>query len=162
MILIREYAGESDREQLRECIVELQDYERALEPCLPQGEVMADDYLRFLLRRCDECSGKVLLAVVDGALAGFVCVLTRVSPAEPDEAPLEYAYISDLLVKAAYRGRGIGQRLLGEAEILARSTGARQLRVGVLARNRAARELYGRLGFAEYHVQLNKTLAQRD
>jgi ribosomal protein S18 acetylase RimI-like enzyme len=48
--------------------------------------------------------------------------------------------------------------MLQEAEVLARASGVRTIRIGVLARNRVARELYERQGFEPYHVQLVKPL----
>ena len=155
-VSIRRYQSDRDRFGVRDCIVELQEYERSLEAGLPAGQAMADDYLAFLMRRCEECEGGMILAVVDGEVVGFVCVLTKVSPAEPDEGPASYAYISDLIVRASHQG--LGRRLLQKAELLARSKGASDLRVGVLARNHVTRELYASLGFVEYQVQLTKVI----
>jgi ribosomal protein S18 acetylase RimI-like enzyme len=158
MVSIQPYQSDRDHRGVRDCIVELQDYERSLESFLPAGEAMADDYLAFLLRRCEECEGRMLVALAAGEVVGFVCVLTRVPPAEPDEGQADYAYISALIVRAAHRRRGLGRRLLEEAELWARSSGASDLRVGVLAKNRGARELYASLGFAEFQVHLTKPL----
>jgi ribosomal protein S18 acetylase RimI-like enzyme len=157
-ISIRRAQFDADHSLLRTCVVVLQDYERSLESHLPPGEEMADDYLAFLKRNCVDHQGEILIATIDDECAGFACVLTDVPPSEPDEARSHYAYVSDLLVHAKYRGLGLGRRLLQEAELVARSRGAPVLRIGVLARNRVARELYARLGFVEYHVQLIKTI----
>jgi ribosomal protein S18 acetylase RimI-like enzyme len=119
---------------------------------------MADDYLAFLARRCEECDGVVLVATIDETLAGFVCVLANVPPTEPDEGPASYAFVSDLIVLERFRRQGLGARLLEEAESIARAQGATTLRVGVLSRNLAARHLYARMGFAEYQLQLTKSI----
>ena len=158
MVSIRAYQSDRDRRGVRDCIVELQEYERSLEAGLPAGQAMTDDYLAFLMRRCEECEGGMIPAIVDGEVLGFVCVLTKVSPAEPDEGPADYAYISDLIVRAGHRRQGLGRRLLQEAELFARSKGASDLRVGVLARNLVALEMYASLGFFEYQVQLTKPI----
>ena len=47
--VIRDYEPSRDRDQLRACVVELQEFERGLEPRLPRGEEMADQYLAFML-----------------------------------------------------------------------------------------------------------------
>ena len=154
--MIREYDSLRDRKSLRTCVVELQDFERGLEPTLPKGEEMADRYLAHMLRRCDESLGRVFVAEVDGAVVGFVGVLGRVVP-EPDESQA-YAYVSDLVVLPAYRRRGLGRALLERAVAFARGKGAKALRVGVLARNEGAARLYRSLGFGEYTIQLNKPL----
>jgi ribosomal protein S18 acetylase RimI-like enzyme len=157
-ISIRKARFDADHALLRGCVVALQDFERSLEPRLPRGEEMADDYLDFLRRNCVEHQGEILIATIDNDCAGFACVLTDVPPSEPDEPRSHYAYVSDLLVHAEYRGLGLGRRLLEEAELVARSNGAPVLRIGVLASNHVARELYGKLGFVEYHVQLIKAI----
>ena len=154
--MIREYEPSRHRGQLRACVVELQDFERGLEPTLPKGEAMADRYLAHVLDRCAGGAGRIFVSEEEGAVVGFVGVLARVVP-EPDEAQA-YAYVSDLVVLPAYRRRGIGRALLERAEAYARGEGARVLRVGVLAKNEAAARLYRGLGFSDYTIQLNKPL----
>jgi ribosomal protein S18 acetylase RimI-like enzyme len=143
---------------VRSCVIELQEFERGLEPSLPKGEDMADAYLAFLLYRCSRAAGRVLVAEVDQVVVGFVVLLARVEPEGPDEDQMPYAYISDLVVLPQYRRRGVGRALLDRAEALARSSGARILRVGVLVRNEPAARLYRAVGFTDYHLQLLKRL----
>src|SRR5215468_5566061 len=69
-LMIREYDALPDRKALRTCVVELQDFERGLEPTLPKGEEMADRYLAHMLRRCDESLGRVFVADEDGTVVG--------------------------------------------------------------------------------------------
>jgi ribosomal protein S18 acetylase RimI-like enzyme len=157
-VRIRDYDPGAHRERLRACVVELQEYERGLEPGLPRGEEMADAYTAFLLERCSRASGRIFVAEVDDAVAGFVGVLAHVMPEEPDETPVPYAYISDLVVLPTYRRQGIGRALLAHAERFATTSGAGVLRVGVLAKNDAAGRLYYSSGFTNYHIQLIKTL----
>jgi ribosomal protein S18 acetylase RimI-like enzyme len=156
--MIRDYDAARDRQQLRECIVCLQEHERGLEPALPEGPAMADDYLAFLVDRCARLSGTLMVAEVEGRVAGFVSVFGKVPPEEPDEEQAEYAYVSDLVVLPAYRGQGLGRGLLEAAQAFARAHGARTIWIGVLSRNRAARELYQELGFMPYHLQMVKRL----
>ena len=156
--MIRDYEPGRDRDQLRACVVELQEFERGLEPRLPRGEEMADQYLAFMLERCARMTGRVFVAEVDHAVAGFVAVLASVAPEEPDEGRAPYAYVSDLVVRSAYRRRGLGRALLEHAERFAHGAGASLLRVGVLVRNEGARRLYASIGFAPYTVQLIKPL----
>jgi ribosomal protein S18 acetylase RimI-like enzyme len=154
--MIREYEPSRHRGQLRACVVELQEFERGLEPTLPKGEAMADRYLAHVLDRCAGGAGRIFVSEEDGTVVGFVGVLARVVP-EPDEAQA-YAYVSDLVVLPAHRRRGIGRALLERAEAYARGEGARVLRVGVLAKNEAAARLYRSLGFGDYTIQLSKPL----
>jgi len=156
--MIRDYEPAQHWDQVRSCVVELQEFERGLEPSLPRGQDMADAYLTFLLDRCSGAGGRLLVAEIDKDVVGFVAVRVRVAPEEPDEDQTPYAYISDLVVLPAYRRRGIGRALLDRAEALVRSSGTGLVRVGVLAKNESAAKLYRAVGFTEYQLQLVKRL----
>jgi GNAT superfamily N-acetyltransferase len=80
--------------------------------------------------------GCILVAEVEGAVAGFVTVHARFRSDEPDDGPMEFALVSDIVVLAASRRRGIGRRLL-----------------------EAAKALYATAGFRELEVHLEKALA---
>jgi ribosomal protein S18 acetylase RimI-like enzyme len=155
---IRAYDAGRDAAAVRACFLELQEFERALEPTLPAGAAVADAYLRRMFDRCAQWDGAVFVAVVAGEEVGFVSVWARVPQEELDEAPGEYAAISDLVVHPEFRRRGLGRMLLAEAERYARTHGAATLKIGVLARNAAARRLYEALDFVDYRVQLAKRL----
>lgn len=155
---IRDYQPQCDAASLRACIVEMQDFERALEPDLPAGEAMADSYLDFIVGRAARMNGRILVAEIDEAIVGFVGILPAVPPDEPDEPHAPYAYVSDLMVRAAHRRRGIGRQLLDAAQAHARQAGAAVLRINVLAKNTGAAMLYRRAGFAERLIQLSKRL----
>ncbi len=142
---------------LRECFVELQEFERTLEPSMPAGDTIADRYLQLMLERCATWDGAVLVALVGGRVGGFVCVWTRVPP-EPDEPAKPYAFISDIVVSKRLRGQGIGRALLAEAERHARQRGAAVLRLDVMAGNSGARHLYEHAGFTARRVEMAKAL----
>jgi ribosomal protein S18 acetylase RimI-like enzyme len=100
----------------------------------------------------------VFVADVAGKVVGFVSVWARVPPTEPDEPQTEYAYISDLVVLTPFRQRGLGRALLERAECYAREQQARVIRIGVLAQNVIARQLYLDRGFTERRIELSKNL----
>jgi ribosomal protein S18 acetylase RimI-like enzyme len=155
---IRPYDPARDAAALRACFVELQDFERALDPGMPSGDAVADAYLARMLARCASWDGCVFVAEDGAAIVGFATVWSRVPPEEPDEPPEPYAYVSDLVVLPASRSRGVGAALLARAEAFARERGAPWLGIGVLVENRA-RRLYERLGFAPFHLEMKKPLA---
>jgi ribosomal protein S18 acetylase RimI-like enzyme len=157
MALIREYDPITDYPALRTCFVELQAWEQSFEPGLPAPEEAADPYLAELFRNCAESRGRIFLAETNGVVVGFVCVLAKVLPSADDGLD-PYAYISDLVVRAAHRRRGIGRALLVRAESFAREFGVKQLKVGVLVRNEATHSFYRAGGFRDYTVQLVKPL----
>jgi diamine N-acetyltransferase len=156
--VIRAYDPSRDAAPLRQLVVELHDFERRLEPSLPESETMADPYVSTLFERCARWSGQVLVAEQSGAVVGFVVVLARVPPEAPDEIQHDHAYVSDLVVLPRHRRRGLGALLLQHAEAVARKAGATHIRVDVLARNSGAHELYARLGFRDFSVQMVKRL----
>jgi len=62
-------------------------------------------------------------------------------------------YVADVAVAASFRRRGVGQALMQHAEGLARSWGRSALVLDVSAKNEAARNLYGRLGYKVQRVR---------
>jgi len=157
MVKIREYRPE-DVQQVLACQIELQDFLHALEPIILEGKVIAKTYLDFVFARCAETDGKVFVAEVASQIVGFIALWTKVKPEDLDEEPLEYAFISDLVVLPSYRGQRLGRALLQKAEEYARSHGATTLKLEVLAKNDVARNLYKNYGFREYHLLLEKSL----
>jgi GNAT superfamily N-acetyltransferase len=60
--------------------------------------------------------------------------------------------VHDLIVHRAWRGRGVGQALLGAAEQLARDIGCCKLTLEVLSGNTVAMRSYADFGFAPYQL----------
>lgn len=153
---IREYRPE-DAQQVEKCFVELQDFLHRLEPTVLEGKA-AKKYLDYMFASCAETQGKVFVAEVDNQIVGFVSLWVKVKSEALDEEPAEYAFISDLVVLPAYRGRGLGRALLQKAEEYALLQGATTLKLEVLARNTVATEVYKNHGFHKYQILLVKSL----
>ena len=160
--VIREYEPDRDAQSLRTCIVELQEFERRIDPSLPPGAAMVEGYTSYLFDRCQAHAGKVYVVEADRLVVGFVCVWSNVAPSEPDEPQTSYAYVSDLVVLPRFRRHGLGRALLLEAENYARAQGATVIRIGVLAANAVARALYKSAGFVDRRVELTKSLLGSD
>ncbi len=155
---IRPYVSDTDGEQLRACVIELQNFEREIDPRMPSGEEIVDDYIIAMLFRCRMCEGQVLVADVDGEIAGYVTMLNCVQSDDLDDGNLEFGLVADLLVRNAYRGTGLGRELMAAAESFAKENGVRWLRISVMSENAAARKLYASSGFSEIYVELEKDL----
>lgn len=158
-MLIREFNGNSDSEKLRECLIELQDFERCIDSRMPSGDDIADAYIAEMRTSCDQYIGKILIADIDGDLAGFVTILTKVESGDLDDGNIEYGLLADLVVRESYRGNGLGRALLAAAESVAKSHNVRWLRVCTLAQNKGARNLYASEGFSELYVNFEKDLS---
>ncbi len=158
MTVIRKYNSETDAQQLRDCVIELQNFEREIDPRMPSGEEIVDDYIVAMMFRCRMCEGQVLVADVDGEIAGYVTLLNRVQSDDLDDGNLEFGLVADLLVRKAHRGTGLGRELMAAAESVAKEHDVRWLRISVMSKNAAARELYASSGFSEIYVELEKDL----
>jgi GNAT superfamily N-acetyltransferase len=153
---IREYRPE-DVLEVEQCLAELQDFSKLIYENVADGAI-APRYLQHLLTRCNETMGRIFVAESDGRVVGMICVFARVESEAVDEEQYEFAYISDLVILAAQRSKGLGRALLKRAEDYAGSQGATLLRLNVLAQNEVARSLYVRCGFDEHVVALQKKL----
>lgn len=76
-------------------------------------------------------------------LPGFLALNRAIGRLEPDEF-----YISNVAVYPAYRGKGLGRRLLEDAGEQARKSGIPKLVLDVETHNHRAKKLYENLGFS--------------
>lgn len=157
-ITVRAFEPDRDGPAVRAAFVALQDFERGLDPRMPAGEPIADVYLEKMFARGRVYGGVVLVAECAGEVVGFVSVWTRYRSDEPDDAPAPHGFVSDLVVLASHRGRGIGRALLRAAEERARAAGSDRVVLSVKAGNTGARALYAAEGYAEAELYLEKAL----
>jgi len=155
--LVRTYRPE-DQDRVKRCIIELQDFERVLEPDRVEGERIAERNFQELQEAHHQNTGKIFVAEVDEEVVGLVNVRFEHESQTYMSSLVDYAYISDIFVLQAYRGRGIGTMLLQQAEAFARQQGATVLKIGVLAKNRQAADVYQHVGFRPYEIVLLKHL----
>jgi GNAT superfamily N-acetyltransferase len=160
-MIVREFDQDADFDGIRACLIELQDFERRIDPRKPAGDQIAVAYISDALSQCADHHGRIFVAEEKGEIAGYATVLAKMRSGSLDDGNLEFAYLADLVVRAAYRGRGIGRELIAKAETYARDEGAKWLRVCVLAENEGARHLYSTSGFSELYVDFEKDLTAR-
>jgi len=157
---IIEYDSEAHLRGIRMCFVELQDFERLRHPGMPAGADIVDRCIPHMLERCDTYRGKILVAEAEGEVAGYVTILARVKSEDLEDGDAEYGLVSDLVVAEGFRRRGIGRQLLQAAESFARAQGVNSLRIGVLAGNQVAEDLYASMGYTLLYAELEKDLGQ--
>ncbi|HEX6231452.1 MAG TPA: GNAT family N-acetyltransferase [Actinomycetota bacterium] len=95
----------------------------------------------------------VLLVVVDdeGEVVGMAHGETHTPSRFSDERALE---VSGVVVRAGYRGRGVGRELVHEASRFASERGIAWVELKTFAPNRGAMEFWEELGFTPRVVQL--------
>lgn len=157
MSSIREYRQE-DSLALEECIIEMQEHEKRIEPNRREGKGISKQYLRKIIETCIKQDGKIFVAEENGDVMGYVCVWIERQPEELISTLTEYAYISDVIVMPPYRGKGIAKTLLEAAEQHATLCGMKTITLNVLTKNDHAIEMYKKIGFKDYEMRLKKQI----
>ena len=108
----------------------------------PLNRTLAADAFAAVIS--DERLGYVWLIQAGGADAGYVVVTLTFS--------MEYggrsAFVDDLYIRAAFRGRGVGTRILTEVRGFCLGLGVRAMHLEVGRDNAAAQTVYRKIGFA--------------
>jgi GNAT superfamily N-acetyltransferase len=158
MIEIRPYR-DADADALLPLLRSLQAHEAPLFDRMKPAEAMGSWYLDLLKKQCREDAGTILVADEDHVLLGYATILTNViEDGTGDEIAYSYAYVGDLVVEKAARGRGIGKLLLDECERYAREAGRDEMRISVLTKNERAHQVYRRFGFDDLLIDMRKML----
>jgi ribosomal protein S18 acetylase RimI-like enzyme len=160
MITFRE-AKNSEDEILKDLLAELQEYEKQFEPYYRPGTEVSAEYLAYIRRECAEHDGKIIVALDDQKIVGFICVWRGELLDQYVSESIEIGYISDLIVTNAYRKQGVGSQLIAQAEEYAHQKKLRMLKIGSLSRNTDSKELYRKLGYLDFSVQLVKDFSQK-
>jgi len=95
-----------------------------------------------------EVNSHILVAEIEGVVAGFVNFTTRKTILHRGLSGL----IDELIVAKSYRGKGIGKQLLSSAIEKSRQLGCCEVEVSTEKTNIKAREFYRQYGFTERGV----------
>ena len=148
-----------DTAQLEQCIIELQDAERDLEPDLVAGITISKRYLQDMLDENHKKAGKIFVAEAQGQVVGFISIRHETDWDSYLSSITDHVYISDLVVLHTYRKQGIGKILMQKAEEYATQLGVTVIKINVLSRNKPATHLYEQSGFRHYQLTLLKELS---
>jgi len=138
---IAEYAAHHASAGSRPADASLAMAEQEFAELLPQGLATEQHHL--------------LVAESDGVRVGLLWLRIPAPPGEP-------AFVFDVEVEEAKRGRGYGRAIMLEAESYAREHGASALRLHVFGSNIVARSLYESLGYETTNLHMSKSLVQTD
>jgi GNAT superfamily N-acetyltransferase len=159
MPLVIRPAVAEDHDALLEQFLGLNVYEDAISHDRRTDHAGAVESLAAAWKRVTDTQGIVLVAVLDGQVAGHLFLTFENAAVLVREEMRPYAYVAELFVREAARGTGAGAALIAHAEALAASRGSRQMRIGVLSGNDGAERLYRRLGFAPHALELKKAIS---
>ena len=104
----------------------------------------------------------LFVAEVDGQAVGVLLLREMQSPEDPIFRLRRYVTIEEIALSQPYRGRGIGRRLVKQAEQWALERGIGQIEVDVWERNQPAIAFYERLGFEPVRRRMQRLIPRRE
>jgi GNAT superfamily N-acetyltransferase len=153
---IREY-NQTDIDVIKDCIRDLQDFEKLMDSQRLEGIKIAEDYLAHLLEMCERNKGKIFVVEVNEEIVGMISVVI-----EEDSKHLRkikrFATITDLIVMPEYQGNGISKTLIEKAEEYAKSQNVDTIQVHQLSKYEKGLKNYLRNGFSEFEIVLRKKI----
>jgi len=117
-------------------------------------------YARFLVSRIGQADSLVLAAEADGVVAGYCYAELEGTDFMSLRGPAGVIY--DLLVDPAWRGQGLGRRLLEATRAALVERGARQVVLSTAERNAGAQKLFAAAGFRRTMVEMTWDAPERD
>jgi len=118
---------------------------------------VAQGELRELLRALHRDPDATILVFDDGGSVQGVCIV-RIDHAPPILEETERAEITDLGVRPELRRRGVGRRLVREAEAWARDRGVSRVELHVAHGNREGQAFWRAMGYGDLMDVLHKRL----
>ncbi len=148
----------SDRDTVIDLIHRLNVFEADLTGDRRRDHGGAISYYDELMQRLSRRNGRIILAEAEGFVVAAMGLSLDQDAAYVVDDVRSHGTVTDLIVHDDWRGRGIGQMLLREAERLTREAGLKRLVIGALVANERAERTYRAFGFEPYVSILSKEL----
>ena len=148
----------ADRGVVVEMIHQLNVFEADLVGDRRRDYAAAAEYYDELMQRLSRRNGRIVLAEVDRVVIAAMGFSLDQDAAYVISDVRNHGTVTDLIVHNDWRGRGIGQMLLKEAERLTKEAGLKRLFIVVLVANERAERTYRAFGFEPYVSILSKEL----
>jgi GNAT superfamily N-acetyltransferase len=148
----------ADRDIVVDLIHRLNVFEADLVGDRRRDHAAAAEYYDELLQRLSRRNGRIVLAVIERMVVGAMGFSLDQDAAYVTDGVRNHGTVTDLIVHEDWRGQGIGQALLKEAERLTKEAGLKRLLIGALAANERAERTYRAFGFEPYVSILSKEL----
>ena len=158
---IKEFSPESE-DGLKDLLVELQTHLAAIDPdhIVILRDNYRDHYFAHVTDAVRQHAGKIFLAMEDGkAIGTVICMIppcgkeSRITTRCP-----KCGFISDLVVTARARGKGVGSALMARARQFFRTQNCEYVQLCVSAQNERALAFYARLGLRPDCLYLTQKL----
>jgi len=147
----------ADVEDIKSCLIELQDFERLMDPHRLEGLHVAHEYLQHLLDLCHDEKGMIFVAEKNKSIIGMISVYI-----EDDHKHFRkmrtFAHIADLIVMKERKDEGVVKDLLAKAEEYAKSKHVSSIQATILHEHAEGLAGYLRNGFHEHEVVVRKHL----
>ena len=146
LLQVREYARPGDisaglRDELTDCWVAVSNAGGAVGFLPPADSTQVSPVVAKLIAGLDPQRSRLLLALADGVLAGWLNIQRELSPLVAHWGTVRYVQ-----VRPAFQGSGIGTTLMTRARQVARRMGLEQLHLA-LRDGTGLERFYGRLGW---------------
>ncbi|EJO3996466.1 GNAT family N-acetyltransferase [Vibrio vulnificus] len=117
------------------------------------------DEKEFLHRALSDPSRLFLVAEISGDILGFITATVTQNEAVPFLVKTPICRVGTIVVDESSRVSGIGTQLMAKCTDWAKSQGAEQIRLEVMAFNHNAQKFYTKLGFKEQSKTMWKTVS---
>jgi ribosomal protein S18 acetylase RimI-like enzyme len=152
----------SDRPTVKLFVEAIQAFEARSVTGLKAAHEIGEPYTRKILRAVETNRGAILLAREHSESVGFICAwIDSDHDILLSENVREFAYVSDVFVRPAWRRKGVGRKLLKAVEAEMKNKGCARIRICSKAANSVALGAYAKAGYKPYEVTLTKRLSGR-
>lgn len=158
------HAGMHDLEQLARLYAEFHEFHvhgvpdrlrRSESSCLEELHVTIQNII-------DNKDAAILVAEINGQLVGLGEVYLREDSPNPLKVQHSYGHLQSMIVTQAYRGRGIGSRILKAVEQWAKARGATEIRLDTWEFREGPLEFYEKYGYRTLRRMLVRKLQDAD
>ena len=139
------FATKDDIEPISKLFTEFYAYNAMQQP---KYYVSAKENGKYPNTVIDSENGDIIVAVVDDAIIGFIHIEADNTASYPSVVSHRFACIVDFFVVEQHRNKGIGNLLLEEAKLWARTRQLEYLELMVLESNAVGRNYYERKNFS--------------
>ena len=155
---IRE-ATADDIADLATLLVEVNDLHASALPHIYRRVAADDQTASFLRSLLEEEETRLLVAEEAGQLVGYVALRLSQAPNTPVHVPRRWVIIDAVVVREAFRRRGIGEALMEHAHAWAVEQDIGEVELEVAEFNAAAIALYQKLGYTTVSRRMTRALA---